>query len=67
MRLIATRVYELDGETVVDRLHAKGGSYALTWGAMSDERERVEIITADHAREWLSECPEQLAEVRERI
>lgn len=67
MRLIAVRLYDIDDQIAVDRLFAKGTSYALIWGAVADEPERVEIMSADRARQWLSECPEQLVQVREAI
>jgi hypothetical protein len=68
MRLIATRLYEVDdGEQAVDKLYRRGDVFALHLSATAGDPGGWTVYSAEQAREWLSEAPEQLVEVREAV
>lgn len=61
MRLIATRRYDIDEFWDTQKLYGVGTSYALHHKSDDpDEPEYWKIYSRDEARQWLSECPEQL-------
>jgi hypothetical protein len=68
MRLIAVRIYEVDdGEMAVDKLYRRGNVFALNESATAYDPGGWAVRNIEQAREWLSDCPEQLVEVREAV
>jgi hypothetical protein len=68
MRLIATRRYDVHQNVwVIDKLYRRGDVFALHLSATADDPGGWTIYNVEQAREWLSECPEQLVEVREAV
>jgi hypothetical protein len=51
----------------VDRLYRRGDAFALHLSAVGDDTGDWTLYNAEQARWWLSECPEQLVEVREAV
>jgi hypothetical protein len=66
MRLIATRLFDLDDVCFVDRLYRRGDVYALHMAATPVDEGGWIIYNVEQVREWFSEAPEQI-EFREAV
>ena len=67
MKLIAIRVYDIDDKMAMDKLYRRGDAFALHLSAVGDDPGGWRLYNIEQAREWLSEAPEQLVEVREAV
>jgi hypothetical protein len=60
VKLVATRVYDLDDQTCVDLLFANGESYKLFQSPVDGDLGGWTDFSCEQATQWVHEAPEQL-------